>query len=863
MAGNKIQLKRTSVAGRVPSNLDVGELAINLADNRLFTADGSNTIIDVHGQSLNTTANVTFRDGAFANITANVIGATTITGNVDWSYITSKPDLKIDITGDVTGNNTFTDLANGSINVTLPNTAVTAGTYGNSSAIPVITVDGKGRITSATTNTVAGVTGFAYTTANNTLSITTGSGSTYSANINTITSPTITNGTLNGNTTIAAVIANGTVGVAGQILTTNGSAVYWNNAPATSLDAVLAVGNTTTKALTVGPLTVGTGNTSLGNTTITGSANVTTTLQVTGAATFSNTVSIAGNLTGSAANVTIVAGSFSTIFANNGSTTFPGAVSGITTLSAGNTSITGNLTVTSGTTSLGNTVIAGNLVVTGATTYVNTNIFQVSDNIITLNADAAGTPTDNVGFEVNRGTSANTSLLWDESIDKWTFTNDGTAYFKIASNTDVDTAYTNAIAYAASNTYVNTTFAPLAGAAFTGNVTFNANVTFSNTRISSNGGVGTAGQVLTSGGAADEMYWSTIVSGNSFGRIAVAGQTNISADAATDTLTFAAGNNIIITTDPSTDTITITASGGGGNNTLSSQFFITSYETFTANGTATTFTLAQEAKHEYAFVAVDGLIQKYSDHYTFDGTSLVFVTAPVSGEIVSVYHIANDEQTTETTAAIAAIDTFTANGTSNSFTLSVDGADNTTLVLVDGQLQVYTTDYTISGTTLQFDAAPTVNSSIAAVHLSSTVYGYNMSTDAFVGDGSTASYTTSRNGTQYNCLVLVDGIVQKYTTDYTFAGNVITFNENIGLNEEVEVLFFINSQAKKTNSLAYTGNGSNTAFTLPSATDAENILVYVNGLYYHPGEDYYVSGNQLSFYTAPINSAKIRVRQIR
>lgn len=83
----KIQLKRTSVVGRVPSNtqLDVGELAINLADNRLFTKDGSNLVIDVLGQSLNTTANVTFRDGSFANLSLSNItsGNVVITGNAN------------------------------------------------------------------------------------------------------------------------------------------------------------------------------------------------------------------------------------------------------------------------------------------------------------------------------------------------------------------------------------------------------------------------------------------------------------------------------------------------------------------------------------------------------------------------------------------------------------------------------------------------------------------------------------------------------------------------------------------------------------------------------------------------------------
>lgn len=70
-----------------------------------------------------------------------------------------------------------------------------------------------------------------------------------------------------------------------------------------------------------------------------------------------------------------------------------------------------------------NVTITGNLTVSGTTTYVNTTNLNIGDNIITLNADHSGAPTENAGIEIMRGTSANVSLLWNETSDYWAISN--------------------------------------------------------------------------------------------------------------------------------------------------------------------------------------------------------------------------------------------------------------------------------------------------------------------------------------------------------------------------------------------------------------------------------------------------------
>jgi hypothetical protein len=81
-------------------------------------------------------------------------------------------------------------------------------------------------------------------------------------------------------------------------------------------------------------------------------------------------------------------------------------------------------------------IVNANFVVNGTTTTVNTETVLIADNIITLNSNATGTPTENGGIEVERGNLANVSLRWNESIDKWELTSNGTTFYTITTSED-------------------------------------------------------------------------------------------------------------------------------------------------------------------------------------------------------------------------------------------------------------------------------------------------------------------------------------------------------------------------------------------------------------------------------------------
>lgn len=67
----------------------------------------------------------------------------------------------------------------------------------------------------------------------------------------------------------------------------------------------------------------------------------------------------------------------------------------------------------------GNLDVTGNLTISGSVTTLNTETLLVEDNQITLNSNVTGAPSANAGIEVERGSSTNSSLIWNESSDKW------------------------------------------------------------------------------------------------------------------------------------------------------------------------------------------------------------------------------------------------------------------------------------------------------------------------------------------------------------------------------------------------------------------------------------------------------------
>ncbi len=168
-----ILLKRSSTASSVPAagSLQAGELAVNLADQKLYSKTAGGAVVQVGFGNL-TSAMVTtalgFTPYNSTNPSGYITGSGSITGSAGSCTGNAATATKwatgrtIALTGDVSGTSAaFDGSAALSFATTLANSGVTAGTYTK------VTVDAKGRVTTGASLASSDVTGaLGYTPAN-------------------------------------------------------------------------------------------------------------------------------------------------------------------------------------------------------------------------------------------------------------------------------------------------------------------------------------------------------------------------------------------------------------------------------------------------------------------------------------------------------------------------------------------------------------------------------------------------------------------------------------------------------------------------------------------------------------------------
>tara|TARA_R100000458_G_scaffold59566_1_gene70537 strand:+ start:2534 stop:3559 length:1026 start_codon:yes stop_codon:yes gene_type:complete len=171
-----------------------------------------------------------------------------------------------------------------------------------------------------------------------------------------------------------------------------------------------------------------------------------------------------------------------------------------------------NQTAAGNKTFTGNVVVGGNLTVNGTTSTLSTTNSVVSDKLIELGNGVSGVPSGDAGIVIERGSSSNAIIGWDESADKFivgtgSFTGSSTGNLSITKGTlqaDIDgdvvgNVTGNVTGSATSCTGNAATATKLATARTIAGVSFDgtSNIALNNANITNGAGYVTANTQLT------------------------------------------------------------------------------------------------------------------------------------------------------------------------------------------------------------------------------------------------------------------------------------------------------------------------------------------------------------------------------
>lgn len=214
-------------------------------------------------------------------------------------------------------------------------------------------------------------------------------------------------------------------------------------------------------------------------------------------------------------------------------------------------------------------------------------------------------------------------------------------------------------------------------------------------------------------------------------------------------------------------------------------------DVFTGNGSTTAFTLSsQPASIDHTLVYIQGVYQE-KEHYSLSGSTITFTTAPQNTYSVEIISITS----ALTVADVGQIqnNTFTGNGTTTDFTLSLAPTNEAhTLVYINGVYQEKYT-YSVSGTTLSFTTAPSNGDSIEVESrknlVPSSITFSDVDSDLFSGTGSQTSFTLVNGspGAKKDTMVYINGVYQNKST-YSLTSGAIVFTTAPSNNDEVEVV---------------------------------------------------------------------------
>ncbi len=317
---------------------------------------------------------------------------------------------------------------------------------------------------------------------------------------------------------------------------------------------------------------------------------------------------------------------------------------------------------TAGGTISGDVVISGNLTIVGNTVYANTETVVIKDNIVTLNAaiDQSSAPSVDAGIEIDRGSSANVSLIWNETSDRWTFTNDGTIYSPIGSA--ASESYANS-AYIHSNSSYNAANVADQKAVSAGSYANSSYLHANASYVSQN----------TTGVYANTSYThanAAYTSQNTTGIYANAAYAHTNASYTSQNTTGVYANTAYLHANSAYQLANVLSTGGS----FSVSMVV---DNFVGDGITNQFFLSKTpANEDYITVTIEGITQLKSS-YMLAGNELIFSEPPINSDRIDVTIFSSAQLDLNTFASnIANVSAVYANAAYNHANAAFDAANN-------------------------------------------------------------------------------------------------------------------------------------------------------------------------------------------
>jgi hypothetical protein len=292
-----------------------------------------------------------------------------------------------------------------------------------------------------------------------------------------------------------------------------------------------------------------------------------------------------------------------------------------------------------------------------------------------------------------------------------------------------------------------------------------------------------------------------------------------------DTGDFISGSSKQITVGNFFSSSNVGGGGGGGGSGGSGYLILTSSvvsssvnidsTVFTSNGVQTVYNVSGSVTEvaDDVIVFINGVSQIPNVNYTLSSSILTFSGTPSSGSKIDVRRASSVLSVTFITSSMG-VEYFTGNNSSSQFTLTNGQTvlhNYDVLISLDGLIQKPTTDYSITGSILNFTVPPPINTDVEVRYLSPQTFTL-ITGSGGSGGGSGAGFPFSGSAVITGSLLVTNYISGSFTGSLLGTSSYALTASNANNT--------VSSSYSLTSSYTFTALSSSYAFTTSNANNA-------------------------------------------